>query len=715
MQVGALGKAAKVFQEQGAKGLMRAGGARLARVVTGKPAPQARPVACDILFIAECGVPYLQRFRVDHPMEQLRAQGLTCEKVDYMRLELGMVRLARGFVFYRTPVTPTIEKFIAAAKALNKTCFYSIDDLVVDTRYTDELPAVQAMDAQDRERYDDSVNKMGACLDLCDHAIVTTNALQAELEARGGVRDVFVNRNVAGEQMVRCAEAALAGATRDPSEVVIGYFSGTDTHDDDLAMVAPALARVMDAHENVLLRLGGHLKVPNELGRFGSRVTCTPFVDWRELPVQIAQSDIVIAPLRDGLFNRAKSEIKWLDAALVKVPTVASRLGAFVDAITDGVDGVLVSNDAWFESLDALVADPERRQSIGDRAYATAHEKYMTISSGAGLAEFIQQRLAPSIAFVCVGIGLSGGMIVVVKHAEILRRHGFDVYLVHDTPQNGLSLAAYGDVSLSVLCWQTDDVQMGFDQMVATFWSTLDIARSYPRRRTVSYLVQGNEPDFYSLGDARRLQASATYAQADVNYVTMSKWIRQWLKDDFGQQASYASNGLDLRAYPKPRRRDLSGWSEFPPSGGRVRILIEGPNNVGYKRIDEAFRIVELLPVEQLDVTYMCYGSQPKGWYRVDRLYQDLPVARARQVYAECDILLKTSVLESFSLPPLEMMATGGLCVMVGNPGNAEYAVDGENCLMYQTGDIDGAVAAVKRLLADDALQAKLFDGGVST
>ncbi|MFR3431543.1 MAG: hypothetical protein ACLTTH_16335 [Holdemanella porci] len=34
-----------------------------------------------------------------------------------------------------------------------------------------------------------------------------------------------------------------------------------------------------------------------------------------------------------------------------------------------------------------------------------------------------------------------------------------------------------------------------------------------------------------------------------------------------------------------------------------------------------------------------------------------------QKVYADCDILLKTSLLESFSYPPIEMMATGGYVV----------------------------------------------------
>ena len=54
----------------------------------------------------------------------------------------------------------------------------------------------------------------------------------------------------------------------------------------------------------------------------------------------IAEMDINLAPLEDTIFNRAKSENKWIEAALVKVVTIASDVGAFHDCIEDGKTGV---------------------------------------------------------------------------------------------------------------------------------------------------------------------------------------------------------------------------------------------------------------------------------------------------------------------------------------------------------------------------------------
>ena len=61
------------------------------------------------------------------------------------------------------------------------------------------------------------------------------------------------------------------------------------------------------------------------------------------------------------------------------------------------------------------------------------------------------------------------------------------------------------------------------------------------------------------------------------------------------------------------------------------------------------------------------------------------------------------------------MMATGGLVVVVPNDGNSEYLVDGENCLLYEQGDIDSAVSKIESIVSDKKLVEKLVKGGLAT
>ena len=81
----------------------------------------------------------------------------------------------------------------------------------------------------------------------------------------------------------------------------------------------------------------------------------------------IAETDINLAPLEPGNpFCEAKSELKFFEAAIVGVPTIASATEPFAAAIEDGVSGLLATDtQGWRRALDLLVTSEDRRRAIG--------------------------------------------------------------------------------------------------------------------------------------------------------------------------------------------------------------------------------------------------------------------------------------------------------------------------------------------------------------
>lgn len=674
----------------------------------------------DILFINGCTLPHPERYRVAHQMEQLMSQGLTVESVFYDRLSLDDLKYYRGFVFFRCPVTETVREFIKQAKFFNKTCFFDIDDLVIDQTYTDGIKYVQQMNQADKQLYDDGVNRMRETLKLCDHVVTTTTQLRDELQ-KYTTGDVLINRNAASDEMIKTSNMALEDLAegkiaKDADKIIIGYFSGSITHNEDFELVIPDLIRLFDAYPQLHLKIAGILDVPAALEPYKERVMTSGFVDWRELPKVMVDCDIILAPLVDTIFNRAKSENKWLEAGLVKVPTVASRVGAFAEQVKDGETGLLVGADNdWYAALDRLITDKTLRTQLSENAHKIATNDYSTVYTGYTLASFIRERLARNIGFVLPSTDISGGVIVAVKHADILRKAGWDVTLIDAVSKHALKQAkkTYQYRSelpgFNVITAHKTKIEAFFDTQVATLWSTVEIIKKHPNVRNRLYFVQNFETDFYIPGTGGpRFAANASYCdQSGVRYVTMSLWCQKWLKDMFGKDAKYVSNGIDIEYYPY-RERDFD-------SGRKIKILVEGDSKSEYKNTDEAFRIINQLDPAKYEISYLSYRKEPKDWYHVDTFYNRIAPEKVGEVYASCDILIKTSILESFSYPPLEMMATGGLAVVVPNGGNVEYLKDGENCLLYQQGDIAAGVAAVERLVADKALRDKLIAGGRQT
>ena len=131
--------------------------------------------------------------------------------------------------------------------------------------------------------------------------------------------------------------------------------------------------------------------------------------------------------------------------------------------------------------------------------------------------------------------------------------------------------------------------------------------------------------------------------------------------------------------------------------------------------MDESFKIVEKLDKDNFEIWYLSSNGLPKNWYRFDKFFNKIPYEKVKKIYYDCDILIKSSWLESFSFPPLEMMATGGYCIVVQNEGNKEYLKNEENCLIYPLGDIESAVKNINRLISDDNLQKSLFKNGLIT
>lgn len=139
----------------------------------------------------------------------------------------------------------------------------------------------------------------------------------------------------------------------------------------------------------------GELDASDELNQFSERVRKLKTTDWRELSELIARADINLAPLEDTLFNRAKSELKWFEAALVRVPTAASSIGAFSEMIKDGETGVLCGNTEkeWYEKLAELIENGAMREKIAQNSYQFVKQHCTTEGTCFAYSRFISSNL----------------------------------------------------------------------------------------------------------------------------------------------------------------------------------------------------------------------------------------------------------------------------------------------------------------------------------
>jgi glycosyltransferase involved in cell wall biosynthesis len=332
----------------------------------------------QVLIVAELSIPQCKRYRVDQKVAALKALGRKVEVISFTDEQACLRNLPFSglVIFYRTPYWPPVKRLIDECTRLGIPSVYDTDDLVFDVNEYRKHPKLQEMKKDEREGFLRGAESYGKCLAACDHAIASTHAL-AEWMGHYNTGNVFVIENAFDELSIRTLEYAESRPRRQRKEVIIGYGSGTRSHDHDFQLVSKALVRILNQFPDVRLVIHGYLNLDGKFDQFSSRITRIPFLPAEAYLQSVADFDISLAPLETSVFNDAKSNIKFIEAALVGVPTVASPSKTMASSIEHGKNGFLATtSDEWYDAIRRLVESSNLRIEIGSEAKARAWKQY---------------------------------------------------------------------------------------------------------------------------------------------------------------------------------------------------------------------------------------------------------------------------------------------------------------------------------------------------
>ena len=208
------------------------------------------------------------------------------------------------------------------------------------------------------------------------HAVQTsTPALAAILRTRNPEVAVFPN-----------AVRALPDVRNFLDPKVLTVFFGALNREPDWAALMPALNAVAEKAGDRLRFCVLHdraffdaLKTPHKM--------FTPTCDYDAYMALLGQCEISFMPLGDTPFNRAKSDLKFIEAGACRVAALASHV-VYADTIEEGRTGLLFrSADELHERLLRLVAMPELARGLGNAARSYVAGERM-------LAYQVAQRIA---------------------------------------------------------------------------------------------------------------------------------------------------------------------------------------------------------------------------------------------------------------------------------------------------------------------------------
>lgn len=176
-------------------------------------------------------------------------------------------------------------------------------------------------------------------------------------------------------------------------EIRLGW-AGSWAHKDDLLFISPVIARLCAKYPKlkfIYVGMGGtHTTDSFQKYIWGDDVFKEVPPEQREYhesvepemwPDKLAnlRLDIGIAPVMDNKFSRAKSNIKFQEYAINRIPGVFSDV-LYADTVISGVDGFVVKNDPqeWFDRLCYLIENREARIRLREAAYERA-KRYFDI------------------------------------------------------------------------------------------------------------------------------------------------------------------------------------------------------------------------------------------------------------------------------------------------------------------------------------------------
>ena len=333
-------------------------------------------------------ISFSSRYRIEHMQEELLYQGVSGEiwKTDSLPKHIKWEEIGT-IVIYRCRLQESLKPLILEARSHQVRLIYDIDDYIFEYEAIRELPFMEYEEYRDFEKYSDLIYQ---CMQQCDAVTVSTEHLAQAARKVFPQKNVYVNRNVASAEMLILSALAQHRKRKNIDRIVLGYFSGSNTHGRDFELIADVLLELMQEHENVYLKIVGCLELPDGFRKVKERISGDGFMDWRKLPDAIASVDINLMPLENTFFHACKSENKWMEAALVKVPTIGSYNEEIANATRPGENILLCkTKEEWKGHLELLIKNEKVRVAMAQRAFDYVMENKTTLHKDGVLLRFV--------------------------------------------------------------------------------------------------------------------------------------------------------------------------------------------------------------------------------------------------------------------------------------------------------------------------------------
>ena len=347
----------------------------------------------DVLYVSGC--PGGSRFyRCNNQSEELLKYGISANIISQGNSYLvNLVKKHKVFIFQRVIFNEHIERVMNEIFKQKKYIIFETDDLVFNPEYLSFMHYYNYMGKEEKGWYENGIGREILEDSKVKNCIVSTQFLANEVISKYPDKYVYILENRLNKNQVLYANNAYKNIKNikiKDGKIRIGYFSGSKSHDADFSSISDVLVRILTENKNLVLMIVGYLRLGDKFEHLTGQIEYYSFVPMKKLPSLMMISDINIAPLEmHNPFCQCKSALKFLEAGILGIPTIASATDSFQRAIENNNDGFLVfTENDWYEKLSLLINNESLRNEIGNNARLNCLEKYTTQSKNLNMEKF---------------------------------------------------------------------------------------------------------------------------------------------------------------------------------------------------------------------------------------------------------------------------------------------------------------------------------------
>lgn len=321
------------------------------------------------------------RYRIFNIADGLRHLGKTvcCIRLDQIDYRLVARMRVSVAVFFRIGHDERTDHILKAMKLRGALIVFDVDDLVFDESVVSSIDGVKHLGNRELEGYLDGVRSYRRMMMESDIITAPTDFL-VEYAANTTGKPVFKVVNSLGKSAMEAFQHPVAREQKDGRNFLIGYYSGSKTHQADFRSAYRGLVEFMRETPDANFRLVGFMDLSEfpELTELGERIQRVGFLGYHDMLHNMSECDVVLAPLEEGNpFCEAKSELKFFEAALVGCYCIASATKTFRSAVADEGIGLLAStSDEWLRKLKDVYRWKKHDACIPVKARARVLEYY---------------------------------------------------------------------------------------------------------------------------------------------------------------------------------------------------------------------------------------------------------------------------------------------------------------------------------------------------